>query len=133
VETIRTEEDLTHTLCDLKRVLEEFASAAQKNITFLNLESLLHHAGGGALPALLDRVSPYIPLAITAPNLEQLLSAAADNDENTLHALEDAFAYDSKIRFINAVFMARTESEWAEVLSACRAVWTYKAQPQALV
>jgi len=133
VETILTEEDLTHALCDLKRVLEEFASSAQKNITFLNLESLLHHVDGGVLPVLLERIAPYIPLAITAPKLEQLMVAAADNDEDALHMLEDAFVYDSKIRFINAVFMAQTDMAWEEIVEACRAVRAYKSKSRILV
>ena len=133
METILTEEALTDALCALKRALEVFASAASQNITFINLESLLHHAGGGELPALLARVEPFIPLAITAANLERLLSAAADNDEGTLRALEDAFVYDSKIRFINAVFMAQTAPAWEEILDACRAVRAYKAQSRVFV
>jgi len=137
MDTILTEEELTNTLLDLKQALSIFKAPELHNITFINLNSLLRHAdvsaGTSAAPhdnltALLERISPYIPLAITGKNIEAFMAAALQNDEQELRKLESAFVHDSKIKFINSAFTARTAAEWDEIFSICRTIRLYKEE-----
>jgi len=120
--SILSEEELKQALADLKHALAFFASPAMQKITFLSLDSLLHYASNiphNALPILLERVSPYIPLAVTGQHIEAFLSAALRSDEETILEMENSFIYDSKIKFINSIFAVKSEAEWQEIVSIC--------------
>jgi len=126
-----TEEQLTQALEAIRRTLRR---ADLRRMTFINLESLLHYADdaepGQGLPALLARVSPYIPLAVTTKHIEALLAAALEQDESAVRALEESYVYDSKIKFLNAIYAARTAEEWSEIQSICRRILQYKHESQ---
>ena len=127
-----TEEHLTQHLENLRQTLAQFMRPDMRKITFINLESLLHYTNGEPpqrnLTALLSYISPYIPLAITGTHVDQLLSAAAHNDDAAVRALEDAFLHDSKIKFINSVVLAKTAEEWNEIVNLCLTIHRYKKE-----
>ena len=125
MDTLLTETELTRALNNIKRALSIFAAPELQKVTFISLESLLHHTDDrppNNLPTLLDRVAPYIPLAITSQNIEDFMAAALRNDEDELQALEASFIYDSKIKFINSIFTTKTVAEWNEILSICHTI-----------
>jgi len=125
-----TDEELLRCLDGIRRAMRRFAAPRLRNVTFLNLESFLYDraAERGELMPLLRMVEPYIPLAVSCANIEQLLDAARTGDEQAIVDMENVLVSRAKVKFLNAVYAAQTPEAWAAIVTVCQTIRGYKAE-----
>jgi len=104
-----------------------------KNIVFLSPEifydSVTNSLSNKSIDfgALINDITPYIPLVITDSNLELFLEAVMENDDELVCALEENFVKNSAARFITLIYNA-DENELKKLIDACEEIRKFKEE-----
>ncbi|MDR1210250.1 MAG: hypothetical protein LBK41_08085 [Clostridiales bacterium] len=130
---IISEKELIRKLEELKSEIQGTPFLHRGHVVFLNLDSFYNYMsdmsdGGVRAKNLMDDIGPYIPMSVSESHMEMFVNAALGGGEDILHNIERYFEKISKINFINAVYTARADAAWRELVRVCCAMRDLKEE-----